>query len=100
MTAWAYMLRCSDGSYYVGSHRGEYVEQRVREHQSGFGGGYTKHRLPVELIWCQHFERITDAIAAERQIKGWSRKKKEALIHKDWDGIKMLSKRRGGKQRT
>ena len=96
MTAWVYMLCCSDGSYYVGSHRGEYVEQRVHEHQSGNGGAYTKRRLPVALVWAQRFERITDAISAERQVKGWSRRKKEALISGDWDSLKQFSKRRGG----
>ena len=80
----------------MGSHRGEYVEQRVREHQAGLGGAYTKRRLPVELVWCQSFARITDAIASERQIKGWSRNKKQALITGDWESLKHFSKRRGG----
>ncbi len=53
----------------------------------------------MELVWSQSFERITDAIAAERQLKGWSRKKKEALIIGDWDDLKTLSKRRGGTPR-
>ncbi len=96
MTAWAYMLRCSDGSYYVGSHCGEYIEQRVQEHQFGQGGTYTKQRLPLALVWCQHFDQITDAIATERQIKGWGRKKKEALMNDDWTSLMTLSKRRSG----
>jgi putative endonuclease len=50
-------------------------------------------RRPVELVWSEHFERITDAIAAERQIKGWSRGKKEALIGRDWIGLRNLAKR-------
>jgi putative endonuclease len=50
-------------------------------------------RRPVELVWSEHFERITDAIAAERQIKGWSRKKKEALVGRDWAALRNLAKR-------
>jgi putative endonuclease len=58
-------------------------------------GGYTFKRLPVELVWSEHFLNITDAIAVERQIKGWSRAKKEALIRGDYGEIKNLAKRRG-----
>jgi putative endonuclease len=74
-----YILRCSDGSYYVGSARGD-LERRFAEHQSGAFGGYTAARLPVTLTYSERFIRIDDAIAAERKIKGWSRAKKEALI--------------------
>jgi putative endonuclease len=92
--AYAYMLRCADGSYYVGSAR-RGLEQRVGEHNAGTYAGYTSTRRPVVLVWAQHFQRITDAIAIERQIKGWSRAKKEALIRGDYDAIQFLSKRRG-----
>ena len=85
-----YMLRCSDGSYYVGSARLG-LEQRLAEHNSGIFGGYTSNRRPVELVWHQEFDRITDAIAAERQIKGWSRAKKEALIRGDFAEIQRLA---------
>jgi putative endonuclease len=87
---YVYMLRCSDGSYYVGSARLG-LERRVAEHNSGAFGGYTSRRRPVELVWHQEFDRITDAIAAERQIKGWSRAKKEALIHGDFAEIQRLA---------
>jgi putative endonuclease len=90
--AHVYILRCSDGSYYVGSARLG-LERRLSEHNAGTYGGYTSKRLPVELIWSEHFADITDAIAVERQIKGWSRAKKEALIQNDFDLIKKLSKR-------
>jgi len=87
------MLRCADGSYYVGSARLG-LERRVAEHNAGTFGGYTSTRRPVSLVWSEHFLNITDAIAAERKIKGWSRAKKEALIRGDYDLIRFLSKRR------
>ena len=90
--AYAYMLRCADGSYYIGSARLG-LERRVSEHNAGTFGGYTSKRRPVSLVWSQHFLNITDAIAAERQIKGWSRAKKEALIREDYEAIRRLSKR-------
>ena len=92
MTAFVYILRCNDGSYYVGSTRD--LENRVDKHNAGFYGGYTARRRPVELVHSQEFGRIEDAIAAERQIKGWSRAKKEALMHGDFGALKALSKRR------
>lgn len=88
-----YMLKCRDCSYYVGSTRTG-LDTRIAEHNSGHFGGYTSTRLPVELVWSQEFQRITDAVAAERQIKGWSRRKKEALIAGDFDRIRKLAKRR------
>jgi putative endonuclease len=59
--------------------------------------GYTSLRRPVELVWSEYFDRITDAIAAERQIKGWGRAKKQALMEGDWDSIRRLARRRAGK---
>ena len=91
--AHVYMLRCADGSYYVGSARLG-LDRRVSEHNNGTFGGYTSKRLLVELVWAEHFLDITDAIAVERQIKGWSRAKTEALIRGDFASIKDLSKRR------
>ena len=91
--AYIYMLRCADGSYYVGSARLG-LDRRLPEHSNGTYGGYTSKRLPVELVWSQHFLNITDAIAVERQIKGWSRVKKEALIRGDYGQIQLLAKRR------
>ena len=91
--AHVYMLRCVDGSYYVGSARLG-LERRVSEHNNGTYGGYTSKRLHVELVWAEHFPDITDAIATERRIKGWSRAKKEALIKGDYALIRELAKRR------
>jgi putative endonuclease len=91
--AFLYILRCADGSYYCGTARNG-LEVRVAEHNSGVFGGYTATRRPVSLVHSQWFERITDAIAAERQVKGWSRAKKEALIRGDYEGLRKLSKRK------
>ena len=88
-----YMLRCSDGRYYVGSARGG-LERRVQEHQSGLIPGYTASRRPVELVYAEHFPDITDAIAAEHQVKGWRRAKKEALIRGDHAALPALSGRK------
>jgi putative endonuclease len=98
MAVFVYMLRCRDGSYYVGS--ANQLERRLGEHQTGVFGGYTSSRLPVDLVWSEEFEHASDAIAAERQIKGWSRAKKEALINGDWAAIVHLSKRRGAQSRS
>jgi putative endonuclease len=100
MGAHVYMLRCADGSFYVGSATGEDLTMRIAQHQAGTFEGYTSLRRPVELVWSEYFDRITDAIATERKIKGWSRAKKEALITGDWSLIQRLSKRRGGKPKT
>ena len=100
MGAFVYMLRCADGTFYVGSARGDDLEKRVMEHETRAYPGYTYTRRPVRLVWSEHFQQITDAVAAERKIKGWSRAKKEALIRGDWDEIKLLAKRRAGKPKT
>jgi putative endonuclease len=98
MGAFVYMLRCSDGSLYVGSATGDDIGPRVAQHNAGaFPNGYTWSRRPVTLIWSEHFGRITDAIATERQIKGWSRAKKLALADGDWERVKTLAKRRGAR---
>src|SRR5262245_1077534 len=97
MGAFVYMLRCADGSYYVGSATGDDLSRRVMEHEAGAHPGYTFSRRPVTLVWSEHFDRITDAIAVERKLKGWSRAKKEALIKGDWGRISHLARRRGGK---
>jgi putative endonuclease len=91
--AYLYILLCADGSYYTGTARLG-LEQRVAEHNSGTYGGYTAQRRPVTLVFSQWFERITDAIAAERQVKGWSRAKKEALIRGEFERLPELSRRR------
>jgi len=92
MGAVLYILRCSDGSYYVGITHAS-LEQRLAEHAAGTFDGYTTHRRPVSLVFQQPFEHIEDAIAAERQIKGWRREKKEALIRGDYAALPILARR-------
>ncbi|TPE62441.1 GIY-YIG nuclease family protein [Sandaracinobacter neustonicus] len=87
-----YILRCADNSYYVGHT--DNLEQRLAEHQAGTFGGYTAQRRPVTLLWAQSFQTRDDAFAAERQLKGWSRAKKEAMMAGDWELVSALA--RGG----
>ncbi|WP_174274851.1 TrmH family RNA methyltransferase [Sphingomonas bacterium] len=91
MTFHTYMLRCSDGSYYVG-HTDD-LDRRMGEHQSGSIPSYTQNRRPVTLMWCESFSEREQAFAAERKLKGWSRAKKEALIAGDFELLKLLSRR-------
>ncbi len=89
MSFWAYILKCADGSYYVG-HTDD-LDNRLAQHHSGATGGYTSTRRPVELVWSQDFAQRIEALQAERQIKGWSRAKKEALVRGDWDAVRALA---------
>jgi tRNA/rRNA methyltransferase len=88
---YVYLLRCSDGHYYAG-HTDD-LDARIAQHQSGSIPGYTQTRLPVQLMWADRFPDRDSAFAAERQIKGWSRAKKEALVRGDWAAVKRLAGR-------
>jgi putative endonuclease len=90
--AYLYILRCADGSYYVGTTTVS-LDRRIAEHQSGALGGYTLARRPVEPVYHQHFSRLEDVAAAERQVKGWRRDKKEALIRGDLALLPSLARR-------
>ena len=90
MTFWAYMLHCRGGAYYVG-HTDD-LDYRIGQHQSGLVAGFTADHLPVALVWSQDFPSRHEAKTAEKQINGWSRAKKMALIRGDWDRISMLVK--------
>jgi len=72
-----YILECSDGSYYTGSTTN--LELRLQQHQSGEGANHTKKRLPVTLVYYEKYSRIDEAFYREKQVQGWSRKKKEAF---------------------
>ena len=90
--ATTYMLRCADGSYYVGSTRD--LRRRLEQHASGLGATYTSRRLPVELVWAADFEHIGEAFAWEKRVQGWSRAKREALVRGELDVLPALSARR------
>lgn len=90
---YVYIVKCSDNSYYTGLTND--VERRVNEHNSGLNPeSYTHIRRPVELVFCYEFNDVNQAIIFEKQIKGWSRKKKEAIINDNWNLLPELSKNR------
>lgn len=87
---YVYILKCSDGSYYTGVTNN--LERRLAEHQSGaVPGSYTHVRRPVDLVFYEEFNEVNNAILMEKRIKGWSRKKKEALINEDFEELVRLS---------
>ena len=90
MKGYFYILKCDDGSYYTGSTKD--ISKRIQLHQNGLGANYTRRRLPVRLVYLEEFSRIDEAFYREKQIQGWSRKKKEALIEKNYDLLIELSK--------
>jgi predicted GIY-YIG superfamily endonuclease len=94
---WAYM-RCADGRFYAGHT--DTLEQRIAQHQAGKGSDFTARRLPVMLVWSETFPTREEALAAERQIKGWSRAKKEALIVGDRSRISELTRSREARPST
>ncbi len=88
-----YILECADRSYYVGSTRN--LERRLGEHAVGaYPDGYTASRRPVRLVYCEEYERIDDAWERERQVHGWSRSKKLALIEGRIGDLRALGSRR------
>lgn len=77
-SGYMYILKCCDNSYYTGSTVD--LERRLWQHQNGKGANYTKDRLPVELVYFEEYEKVSDAFYREKQVQNWSRKKKQALI--------------------
>ena len=90
MGFYVYILRCFDGSYYTGHT--DQIEARLAAHQSEQTSGYTCERRPVELAFLEELGSRDEAFRRERQIKGWSRSKKEALMANDWDRLVELSR--------
>lgn len=85
-----YILKCYDNSYYTGHT--DNLGMRIEQHKNKtFPTCYTATRLPIELVFTQAFATREEALAAERKIKGWSRKKKEAMMRGDWDEVSRLS---------
>jgi putative endonuclease len=95
MKGYMYILECADGSYYTGSTND--LDARVIEHQNGEGANYTKKRLPVKLVYFEEYDRIDDAFYREKQVQGWSRKKKAALINGEFHKLPALSRSRSSR---
>ena len=91
MAAYVYMLRCSDGSFYVGSTRD--LHSRVHQHQTGNGAAYTRTRLPVELVWHEEHEHVGSAFAREKQVQNWGCAKRLALIEADYEALPALARK-------
>ncbi|MDB5133029.1 MAG: hypothetical protein JWR02_2778 [Mucilaginibacter sp.] len=87
-----YILRCRDGSYYTGITNN--MDRRLYEHENGFDPkSYTFKRRPVKLVFQENFDNVNQAIAFEKQVKGWRRAKKEAIINNDWHLLPELAKK-------
>jgi putative endonuclease len=98
---WTYMLRCADGSFYVGSARN--LDARMTQHALGTDGSYTAERRPLELVWAHESERIDEAYVLERKIKGWRREKRIALMEgrfADLPGLSRSGPHRGRRPST
>ena len=93
MAFFVYILRCADGSYYAG-HTDD-LETRIAAHERGEIEGYTRKRRPIELVFAEEVGTREEALARERQVKGWSRAKKEALMKGNWKRLQWLSRSRG-----
>ena len=90
MKGYMYILLCNDGSYYTGSTTD--LERRMQQHFSGEGANHTKKHPPVKLLYYEEFGRIDEAFYREKQVQGWSRRKKEALINGQHDKLPELSR--------
>ena len=90
---WVYLLKCADQSYYTG-HTDNLENRLMQHHYKMYPTCFTATRLPVQLVFSQEFATRGEALTSERQIKGWSRKKKEALIKGDWETLSVCAKRR------
>jgi len=93
-----YILKCTDGSYYIGVTND--LNRRFYEHQKGIiPKCYTHNKRPLKCVFAEEFNNVMEAIQSEKQIKGWSRKKKEALIKGDFEDLKLLAKRPASRRR-
>jgi len=85
-----YIVECADGSYYVGSTFD--LQRRLGQHNEGLGAAYTRNRRPVTLVWAGQFDSIRDAFRFEKQVQGWGRAKRQALIDGRWDDLPALAR--------
>ena len=95
MKGFMYILECDDGTYYTGSTID--VDQRIKQHSAGLGANYTSKRLPIKLVYFEEFQFIHEAFYREKQVQGWSRKKKQALINSKQELLPELSKSKNKK---
>ncbi len=98
LMAWMYILKCADGSYYVGSTKN--LELRLAQHHSGKGSRYTSGRLPVELVYGEEYDKVADAYAREKQVQNWGRAKREALINGNLEILSPLAKKKFEKKQN
>ncbi|MBC8400685.1 MAG: GIY-YIG nuclease family protein [Candidatus Marinimicrobia bacterium] len=89
MAGYMYILKCNDGSFYTGSTLD--LEYRFEQHQNGEGAKYTMKRLPVKLVYFEEYDRIDEAFYREKQVQGWRREKKKALISGEYEKLPELS---------
>jgi putative endonuclease len=94
---YVYILLCSNGNYYTGSTND--LGRRIDEHFNGDGSNYTRKYPPVELVYFEEFQDVTEAFRREKQIQGWNRSKKEALIKNNQDKLPLLSKKKWRNQK-
>ena len=86
-----YIVECCDRSLYVGSTR--QLDRRIWEHNEGMGSAYTRTRLPVRLLYYEEFDRVEDAYRREKQVQGWSRSKRLALVKGRTELLRPLSRK-------
>jgi putative endonuclease len=84
-----YILECADSSFYTCSTKD--LPRRLWQHQNGLGANHTRKRLPVKLVYAEYFDHVADAFYREKQVQGWSRAKKIALMNSDWDRLHILA---------
>ena len=89
MKGWVYILKCGDDTYYTGSTNN--ILLRIQQHAAGIGANYTAKRPPVEIVYLEEFKHVSEAFCREKQIQGWSRRKKEALMKNDLESLKLFS---------
>jgi putative endonuclease len=89
MKGWVYILRCADETYYTGSTNN--IILRIHQHNNAIGAIYTAKRLPLELVYLQEYSIVSEAFYREKQIQGWSRRKKEALMKSEYEALHLFS---------
>jgi putative endonuclease len=90
MSGWMYILECYDGSFYTGSTKD--LQSRLIQHQNGQGANHTRKRLPVKLVYTEAYPIVKFAFNREKQVQGWNRNKKLALIEGRLDDLPELAK--------